>query len=211
MRIYPLNERTLVVELGTHLSVSINRQALSLQTRLEERSVHGVLECWPTYASLGISFDPLLISVDALEEEVRSALSRVDEDWDQSHTTVTIPVHYHNTQQEDMRSITEALGLSATEIASIHASATYIVSMLGFLPGFPYLIGLPSVLHHPRKTQPSLRLPKGAVAIGGAQTGIYPHAGPGGWHVIGHTDRKLFTPPGTFLLRAGDEVKFEPV
>jgi inhibitor of KinA len=51
------------------------------------------------------------------------------------------------------------------------------------------------------------------VAIGGAQTGIYPLQSPGGWNIIGRTPLALFDvrrdPP--VLLQAGDRVRFRPI
>jgi len=94
-----------------------------------------------------------------------------------------------------------------------HAAAEYRVAFIGFLPGFPYLMGLDPALHVPRRATPRTRVPAGSVAIGGAQTGIYPVASPGGWHVIGRTAIRLFDPAAAqpSLLRAGDRVRFVPV
>ncbi len=52
-----------------------------------------------------------------------------------------------------------------------------------------------------------------SVAIGGAQTGIYPSPLPGGWQLIGRTPIAMFDaqrdPPS--LLMPGDRVRFVPV
>jgi inhibitor of KinA len=95
----------------------------------------------------------------------------------------------------------------------LHAATDHVVGMIGFAPGFPYLLGLPAALSIPRRSTPRTRVPAGSVAIAERQTGIYPRDSPGGWHVIGRTDRVLFdplkSPPS--LLRAGDVVRFVPV
>jgi inhibitor of KinA len=56
-------------------------------------------------------------------------------------------------------------------------------------------------------------VPAGSVAIGGAQTGIYPRDLPGGWHLIGRTPLALFdharSPPA--LLAAGQAVRFRAI
>ena len=89
----------------------------------------------------------------------------------------------------------------------------YRVAMLGFAPGFPHLLGLDPALHMPRRAQPRLRVPAGSVAIGGAQTGIYPRELPGGWQLIGRTPLRLFDaqldPPS--LLAPGDRVRFRTI
>ena len=85
--------------------------------------------------------------------------------------------------------------------------------MIGFAPGFPYLLGLDPALAAPRRRDPRSRVPAGSVAIGGAQTGIYPADLPGGWQLIGRTPLRLFDalaqPPS--LLAPGDRVSFRPI
>ncbi len=92
-------------------------------------------------------------------------------------------------------------------------AAEYRVSCIGFVPGFPFLTGLPKVLATPRRTTPRKEIPSGSVGIGGGQTGIYPLRSPGGWNLIGRTPLRLFDPqqdPPT-LLRAGDRVRFRAI
>ncbi len=90
-------------------------------------------------------------------------------------------------------------------------SRSYSVMMIGFLPGFPYLGTLPTELHCPRKEEPRLNVPKGSLAIGGEQLGIYPKDSPGGWNIIGHIDVELFTPENGSLLKLGDQVQFKEI
>lgn len=79
--------------------------------------------------------------------------------------------------------------------------------------GFPIWAGLPAKLHTPRRPTPRVTVPTGSVGIGGAQTGIYPLATPGGWQLIGRTPMALFRPDATepALLRVGDRVKFRSI
>jgi inhibitor of KinA len=85
--------------------------------------------------------------------------------------------------------------------------------MLGFMPGFPYLAGLPTELQVPRKDRPRLNAPAGSVAIAGDQAGIYPVVSPGGWQIIGRTPVRLFNPhfANPSLLQPGDRVRFRQV
>ncbi|MDQ2971750.1 MAG: carboxyltransferase domain-containing protein, partial [Pseudomonadota bacterium] len=68
-------------------------------------------------------------------------------------------------------------------------------------------------LRAPRRAAPRIRVPAGSVAIGGAQTGIYPRELPGGWNLIGRTPLVLFDverePP--CLLAPGDRVRFRAI
>ena len=128
-------------------------------------------------------------------------------------TTYVIPVHYGGEFGPDLEDFAMAKGLSLREVIDLHTSVEYYVYLIGFTAGFPYLGGLPEVLHFPRRDQPRVRVPAGSVGIGGAQTGVYPHEAPGGWHLIGRTDLSLFdvdrSPPA--LLKPGDRVKFVEV
>jgi inhibitor of KinA len=124
-----------------------------------------------------------------------------------------VPVCYGGEWGPDLETIGRAHGLSADEVVSVHSGAEYLVSAVGFTPGFPYLSGLPERLHTPRRETPRTRVPAGSVAIGGAQTGIYPFETPGGWNLIGRTPWRLFNPharPPT-LLQVGDRVRFRPI
>ncbi len=85
-------------------------------------------------------------------------------------------------------------GLSIDEVVKYHTEGEYIVFFLGFQPGFAYLGGLDDSLHTPRRAEPRLEVPAGAVGIGGAQTGIYPAVSPGGWQLLGRTEVKLSIP-----------------
>lgn len=99
------------------------------------------------------------------------------------------------------------------DLIQLHAGVQYKVHMIGFVPGFAYLGGMPELLSAPRKNTPRTKIPVGSVGIAGKQTGIYPLETPGGWYLIGRTPNKLFdskcSPPS--LLQAGDEVIFKPI
>ena len=80
----------------------------------------------------------------------------------------------------------------------------------GFLPGFPYLGGLPSGMAIPRKATPSRITQKGSVAIGGDQVGIYPQDSPGGWNVVGNCPIPLvdFTKSPPNRIEPADRIQF---
>ncbi|MBX3141280.1 MAG: carboxyltransferase domain-containing protein [Trueperaceae bacterium] len=124
--------------------------------------------------------------------------------------TFEVPVAYG--AGADAATLTERLGLAWPDIAGLHAAGKYTVAYVGFTPGFPYLHGLDPRLQTPRRDRPRPDVPAGAVAMAGAQAGIYPEAGPGGWWVLGTTSFPLFMPdrPEPTVLRAGDELRFVP-
>jgi KipI family sensor histidine kinase inhibitor len=123
-----------------------------------------------------------------------------------------IAVEYGGDAGPDLAPLAELAGLDAATYIRIHAGVEYTVAFLGFQPGFPYLRGLPRVLHAPRRTSPRTGVAAGSVAIGGPYTGIYPASGPGGWQVIGRTATPLFEPEreAPALLMPGDRVRFAP-
>ena len=124
-----------------------------------------------------------------------------------------IPVCYDLEFGLDLNAFAKAKQVAPRTIIDWHCAPRYTIAFLGFLPGFPYLTGLDPRLHFPRKKKPAFNIPKGAVAIGGSQTGIYPQESPGGWHIIGNTPIRLFDPkannPSPFS--PGDQIQFNPV
>lgn len=126
---------------------------------------------------------------------------------------VTIPVCYGGEFGPDLGDVASEHDLTIEEVIAMHSSVDYLVHMIGFAPGFPYLGGLPEQIGTPRRATPRLRVEAGTVGIGGSQTGIYPVATPGGWQCIGRTPVRLFRPEmhPPSLLEAGDFVRFEPI
>lgn len=105
---------------------------------------------------------------------------------------------------EDLPAMAKAVGWDVGGIVECLLAVTLEVRFLGFQPGFAYLGGLPEVLCLPRRTTPRKRVEAGSVALGGGYCGIYPAAGPGGWHLIGRTNLSLFDP------RAEPPARFQP-
>lgn len=126
---------------------------------------------------------------------------------------VTIPVCYGGEFGPDLEYVASVHALTPDEVIAIHTAGEYLVHMLGFAPGFPYLGGLSARIATPRRATPRLRVEAGTVGIGGEQTGIYPLATPGGWQCIGRTPIALFRPDDNppSLLTAGDRVRFTPI
>lgn len=165
----------------------------------------------PAYASLAVFFDPDAADAGTVERWLDARLA------DDGGATIAapprcieIPVAYGGDFGEDLDSAAVELGLPSGALAERHAAATYTVAMIGFAPGFPYLSGLDPALALPRLATPRTRVPAGSVAIGGAQTGLYPRESPGGWRLIGRTPLRLFDPsrPSPSLLAPGDRVRF---
>jgi inhibitor of KinA len=126
---------------------------------------------------------------------------------------VVIPICYGSSYGPDLDDVAAMHNLSSEAVISIHSAATYMVYMIGFVPGFAYLGGMHKVLASPRKATPRAAVPAGSVGIAGEQTGIYPLNTPGGWQIIGRTPLSMFNTHRTqpALLKAGDRVQFKPI
>jgi 5-oxoprolinase (ATP-hydrolysing) subunit B len=124
--------------------------------------------------------------------------------------TIEIPVRYDG---PDLDAVSEAVGMSPDEVARAHSGAEHVVSFFGFSPGFAYIDGSPDELALPRRDTPRTRVEAGQVAIAGSQTVVYPGGTPGGWHLIGHTEVRLWDPrrQPPNRLDVGDRVIFRPV
>ena len=147
------------------------------------------------------------------DPKLRSKLRDVGEADLSIRKIVPIPVCYGGEFGPDLANVAQLAGLSEDEVIAIHTERDYLIDMLGFLPGFAYLGGLDERLHTPRLTVPRTRIEPGSVGIGGAQTGIYPLASPGGWQIIGRTPLKPYDPDREepILYAAGEYLRFVPI
>ena len=206
------SEYGLVVEFGTVITPEINALAQYLTQLLISKRIEGIIEVIPTYRSVMINFDPLCITRFDLSEMIRQTLHEMKpQDIEMlSPKVVYVPVCYGGVFGPDLDLVSRYTGLSVKEVIEIHTSKPYLVYMLGFTPGFPYLGGMSEKLAVPRREKPRAKIPKGSVGIGGSQTGFYPIESPGEWWLIGRTPVKAFNVNSVnpFLFSAGDYLHF---
>lgn len=172
-------------------------------------TLDGVREAVPGMNNLLVVFDPLATDAHSIGEQLKSLWASTDAQA-VTGTHHTIPVHYGGARGEDLAGWAAHCGLSVDETVRRHAAATYTVAAIGAMPGFPYLSGLDPHLAWARHSTPRLKVAEGAVIIGGVQAGIMPMTAPSGWHIIGHTDVKVFKAEAELpvLLRPGDKIRF---
>ena len=213
VRYLPAGERGLLVELGNAVSIEINNRVRALALALEGARIPGLVEVVPTYRSLGIEYDPLVLSFEQAAERVRGVAAHLDLGALPAPKRVEIPTVYGGTYGPDLPFVAEHAGLSEAEVIRLHSQTVYHVYMIGFSAGFAYLGGLPERLHTPRLPSPRIKVPKGSVAIGGSHTGAYPAETPGGWRIIGRTYLRLFDPLQSIPtpMQPGDTVQFMPI
>ncbi|MDQ6647762.1 MAG: 5-oxoprolinase subunit PxpB [Pseudomonadota bacterium] len=211
-----LAEDAVLLRFGERIDSRLNAAVLAASACLQRELPQ--LECVPAYASLLLRFDPLAWSGTSADphqrvrDAVQAALSTPEVDHAATREHV-IPVCYGGAYGPDLEDVARHAGLSPDAIIARHGAADYRVGMIGFAPGFPYLLGLDPALAMPRRGDPRQRVPAGSVAIGGEQTGIYPRELPGGWQLIGRTPLRLFDidADSPSLLAPGDRVRFSAI
>ncbi len=222
MQITPLGDNALILEVGTVIDESTHRKVQAAWRALAAAPLPGVNELVPAYTTVTVFYDPAaavqagapaLGIADWLGERLHDRLKHPPKSDKAKPALVEIPVCYEGDFGPDLGRVAAQAKLSVADVIKRHTKADYLVHLIGFAPGFPYLGGLPKELHTPRHAKPRLAVPPGSVGIGGEQTGIYPLSTPGGWNLIGRTPLRLFRPEQNppVLLTAGDRVKFKAI
>lgn len=214
IRTQPLGDRTVRVTFPQTPSAEAAAACVAaLSHALSQTVLEGLIDWTPAYDTVAVSYDPLIAPYHQVAERLAHlarALAKVPSPAGQ---LVEIPVRFDDECGLDLSSGASELGMSVEELVRRFTEPAYTVRMIGFLPGFPYLSGLPEELALPRLANPRARVPAGSVAVAGRQAGIYPFASPGGWRVLGRTDFKLFDansdPPACLVV--GDRVRFVPI
>ena len=227
MQIMALGDSALIVRVRDQFEDAPEEtidEVLRTFQQLRKAAIPGVIELAPAYTGVAVFFDPVAITkssgtpdnvFDWLATRIDAVLAR-HRDGRRARISkgdvriVEIPVCYDSEFAPDLDDVAQHTHIPATEIVDLHSTGEYRVACIGFVPGFPFLAGLPKKLATPRRDVPRKEIPPGSVGIGGAQTGIYPLRSPGGWNLIGRVPLKLFDPtkdPPT-LLCPGDRVRF---
>ncbi|MDO4753678.1 MAG: 5-oxoprolinase subunit PxpB [Bacillota bacterium] len=239
-RILISGEDAVVVEFGDGIDSAINADVHKLMAALESMQLDYIVEMVPTYRSLLIQYNPLLISHSEItgillekingkkeKKSIKNAWfipkSNVNYKEDRGGVSsggyedyvrlIEIPTLYGGEHGADLAHVAETNGLSEVDVVRIHSGRDYLVYMLGFMPGFPYLGGLDERIHTPRLSNPRAKISAGSVGIAGSQTGIYPVDSPGGWRLIGRTPLRLYDAEAEtpVFVSAGDYIRYVPI
>jgi inhibitor of KinA len=231
METIPLGDSALIVRVREQFEDAAEKtldEVLRAFQQLRNAAIPGVIELAPAYSTVAVFFDTIAVAkasrtsgdvLDWLATKIRTTLSSVPTSWgdrrSRSHVprSMEIPVCYDSEFALDLDDVARQAQISTQEVVELHSAAEYRVACIGFVPGFPFLAGLPKKLATPRRATPRKEIAPGSVGIGGAQTGIYPLRSPGGWNLIGRTPLKLFDPAKDppVLLHAGDRVRFRAI
>jgi len=205
-------DTAMVVEFGDRVEPEMSARVLALARRVEAAAIAGVVETVPTFRSLMVHYDPLTITNQQLRIRLAPLLEELSgqvaagRHW-------RLPACYDPSLGLDLAEVAERTGLSAANVVAAHSGAPFRVYMVGFLPGFAYLGGLPTALALPRRENPRLKVDAGSIAIAMAMSVIYSIDSPGGWNVLARTPVRLWDlrrDPAA-LVSAGDTVRFAPI
>ncbi len=220
-RIFPLGDAAMTIDFGNCIDQAVNKEVIARFHQLQQAPLPGMIEAVPAYSSLTIYYDLFYLHkknsaaqtvYEWMKQQLDEKMKQTPPHWETGDRLIRIPVCYDKEFAMDIQHMSEVKNIAADEIMAIHASKTYKIFMLGFLPGFAYMGEVDEKIAMPRKPQP-VNIEAGSVGIAGKQTGIYPLASPGGWQIIGRTPIKLFdaTKEEPALLRSGDSVQFYPI
>lgn len=212
-----ISETSALVEFGKVISEEINKKVRTFCAYLDEYPFKGMIEYVPAFTSVSIIYNPLDMNSESPYEVVKDILDKIISKLNFSsmdeENIVQIPVCYGGEFGQDIEHVAKINNITVDEVIKIHSQGKYLVYMIGFAPGFPYLGGMSEKISAPRRESPRTAIPAGSVGIAGMQTGVYPIETPGGWQLIGRTPLKMFdlnrNPKS--LLKAGDVAKFYPI
>jgi inhibitor of KinA len=214
MKIDALGDSALIINLADEISDSSDLLArvFSAAETIERAKLPGLVDVTSSYESVAVFFDLTQIEPD-IEDKIRALIASRGVRVSRKKRRLEIPVCYDEEFALDLERVANHTSLTPDAIVALHSSTEYTVACIGFMPGFPFLAGLPQQLRVPRLESPRTKVSAGSVAIANAQAGVYPLESPGGWNVLGRTPLQLFrvneSPPT--LLRPGDRVRFRRI
>lgn len=216
-RLRPLGDAAWTVELGEGIDPAVHQRVMGLARAIEAAreagGLDGVTEWVPSFRSLAVFFDPLAVDADAMADRLR-AMANAAGNVEIRGRRWRLPALFGGEAGPDLETLARAKALTPEAVVARMTVAVFRVFVLGFMPGFPYMGGLPGELTTLRRQTPRTRVPARSVAVAGKMCGIYPYASPGGWHLLGRTPVPLFDAGDEHapaLLAPGDEVSFEAI
>ncbi|MBT3358132.1 MAG: 5-oxoprolinase subunit PxpB [Rhodospirillales bacterium] len=211
-RLLQAGDGALTVEISDAIDPDVNDMVVAIDNHIAEATIDGVIETIPTYRSIQVVYDPMIVRSAPLVERLKQLIpDHFEAPSERRHWR--FPVCYGGDHGMDLDFVAETHAITTDEVIDLHSGAEYRVYMIGFAPGFSYLGGLAEALHTPRRQNPRTVTPASSVSIGGVQAAISSVPVPSGWHMLGRTPARTFDRrrDQAFLLQTGDLVKFFPI
>ena len=211
--IRPVGDAAVLAVVPDEVDAPAIERVWALAAQIRSSLCAGVLDVVPAYRSVLVRFDPLVVDTPRVIAGVRGAAERARATAVRSSRRLVVRAVFGGEHGIDFERCAHELGMREARFRDAFCSAAYRVAFLGFVAGFPYLLGLPPKLHLPRLASPRPHVPAGSVAIAAGQCGIYPRRLPGGWRIIGRTAAPIFDPASEphALFAPGDDVRFVSV
>ena len=207
-----INEETIMIYFEQQIDPSTFKEVQKVEKYIKDQQHEAIIEVIPSYRAIMLHIDITKQSLAKVVNELKlEQLSKLDFDENLNKVkTISLPVLYGGNYGPDIQEVATHNQLSIEEVIKLHTENTYLIYMLGFMPGFPFLGGLNSKLATPRREEPRTSIPAGSVGIANNQTGLYPKQSPGGWQIIGRTPITVFDILRTpmCLYESGDYIKF---
>ena len=220
-RFFPLGDCAIIIELGEDMNMDTYQKVQCIASYLDVHPPEWMTEYIPAFSTITVFYDPINIfhhdrstlPYDFVYKQLNQILSTFQIGMATKARTIDIPVCYGGEFGPDLETVARINQLTTDDVIRIHTSGDYLVYMIGFAPGFPYMGGMSEKIAAPRRESPRLTIPERTVGIAGKQTGIYPIETPGGWQLIGRTPIQLFRPEKNppSLLQAGDKIHFRSI
>lgn len=213
IRSYPLGDQAILLEFGTEINPLIHEKVRLASAFLDSCPPLWMIEYIPAFSTITVIYNASIVSYQEVCYELQLLLRQTKAIEQEESRTVEIPVCYGGILGPDLEFVAKYNRLTPDEVVEIHTGGDYLVYMIGFAPGFPYIGGMSKKIAAPRRDTPRLRIPARSVGIAGQQTGIYPIETPGGWQIIGRTPLDLFLINKEIpsLLKSGDRIQFYPI
>ena len=212
-KVFRNGDAAVVLEFQEEPAILINELVVFVGAFVRSKNHAGVLDVVEGFRGVTVVFDPLKTDVQTIVSTLEAGGETEISSLNKIRREVTVPVCYGGLYGPDLSEVARFSECSEGEVVSRHQKPTYRVSMIGFLPGFPYMGAVNSEVLAPRKELPRVRVAKGSVGIADRQTGVYPMDSPGGWQIIGRCPLEIFNlnAPDPFFFHVGDNVRFEAV
>ena len=201
----------ILVEWPANISQDIIQDIISFERQVKE--IDSILDTVIAYNSLLIRCQNPIVDQELTISQLKNKYAASSYLMKQDQFLWDIPVCYDASFGIDLEEIANEKKCSVADIIRLHTDTNYLVYFIGFQPGFLYLGGLHQNLHVPRKSNPRVRVDKGSVGIGGAQTGVYPQNSSGGWNIIGKSPLNFFNMKAInpCFAKPGDRIQFVAV